>query len=277
MQVHITGVEGAPHTDWKVEIAHDPFLSPTFVAMTLGSALEATSSERRDMTYRISSRIELEGYGTLTLLDYGAGSGGIPDAQDFERSQLVKALGGLLTNPWEPVRIKSVETTIALEFRREVSVLRGAKVLEPIVDAGKPARIALTLEPYRGPIETRVLEVPLPAELAGREVEIELEPGGEAERALPAARNLAELLSMLPRRTYAPESVVATVRLRESGAAQHGKIASRLPPGALDTLRPTSSSSGPETFVSESRHSTALGLYLQGKDTVRVAIRQPWR
>ena len=47
------------------------------------------------------------------------------------------------------------------------SMLRGAKVLEPEVDAGSPVRIRLTLQPYQGKVETRDIEVKLPGR-AGR-------------------------------------------------------------------------------------------------------------
>src|SRR5207245_107312 len=45
MRVDIEGVDGAPHPTWNVEVANDPFMAPSFTAMALGSAVEATTSE----------------------------------------------------------------------------------------------------------------------------------------------------------------------------------------------------------------------------------------
>jgi hypothetical protein len=273
MRVELDGVAGAPHPTWNVEVADDQFMAPSFVAMVLGSAVEATTSERRDMTWRAVSKLDLAKYGTVTLTDFGAGNGNAPGSDDFARGRLVRALGTLLNNPWEDVHVNKVETTMKIDFARDVAMLRGTKILEPEIDAGQPARIRLELEAYHGKIESKVIEVPVPAELAGREVEIELAPGYEVERPLPTPSSVAELVATLPQQTFDPESVVASFRLRENGAAYRGKLVSRLPPGALDTLRPTTASDAPETFVAQVQTPVPLGRYLVGHDTVRVDVR----
>ena len=40
------------------------------------------------------------------------------------RTRLVKALGSLLNNPWEPVTIESIDTSVRVTFAREVVTLR---------------------------------------------------------------------------------------------------------------------------------------------------------
>ena len=59
------------------------------------------------------------------------------------RTRLVKALGSLLNNPWEPVTIESIDTSVRVTFAREVVTLRGDKLLETEVDAGQPVKIRL--------------------------------------------------------------------------------------------------------------------------------------
>lgn len=273
MHVEIDGVDGAPHPRWNVEIAHDQFLAPAFTAMAIGSAVETTTAERRDLTWRATSKLKVGRYGTITLVDFGAGNGSPPSSDDFVRSRLVRAMGAILNNPWEGATVERVDTSVKITFDREVATLRGAKLLEPEIDAGAPARIRLELQPHQGKIESRVIEVPVPAELAGRDVEIELAPGYEVERPLATPNNLAELVALLPGQYFDAESVVATFKLRENGAAYRGQVASRLPPGALDTLRPTSDSDAPETFGAQVSTAVPLKLFLVGKDTVTVRIR----
>jgi hypothetical protein len=273
MRFEIQGVPGAPHPIWNVQVAHDPFMAPSFAAMVFGNAVEATTSERRDMTWRAVSRLKLAKYGTITLNDFGAGNGGPPGADDFARGRLVRAVGSLLANPWEDVGIERIDTVMKVDFQRDVSALRGARLLQPELDAGAPARIELSLENYRGAVETQVIDVPVPAELAGREVEIELEPGYDVERPIATPSNVAELVASLAQQSFDPESIVATFKLRENGAAYRGKVASRLPPGALDTLRPTTTSDAPETFVAEAQIAVPLKRFIVGKDTVRVDVR----
>lgn len=273
MRVRIDGVDGAPHPVWNVEIAHDQFMAPAFTAMAIGSAVETTTSERRDMTWRATSKLSIAGYGTITLTDFGTGAGNPAGPDDFMRARIVKAMGALLNNPWEPVMVERVETTLDVTFEREAALLRGAKVLEPEIDAGRPARVRLDVQPYQGKIESRVIEIPIPLELAGREVEIELAPGYDVERPLPTPDSVAELLAALPAQTYDIESVVASFRLRENGVAYRGKVASRLPPGAVDTLRTVSDSDAPEAFVSQVQVAVPLQGVLVGRDTVRVNVR----
>ena len=56
-------------------------------------------------------------------------------------------------------RQDAVDTTVKMSFERELLMLRGAKLLEPEIDAGQPVRIRLTLQPFQGKVETRDIEV----------------------------------------------------------------------------------------------------------------------
>ena len=273
VHLEIQGVAGAPKPIWNMEVAHDQFMAPSFVAMALGSGVEETTSERRDLTWRAVSRIKVAHHGSIDVLDFGAGNGNPMGADDFVRGRIVKAVGQLLNNSWEPVVLEGIDTTVKVTFDREVLGLRGAKVLEPEVDAGSPVHIRLDLQPFQGRPESRVIEVKVPAEMAGHEVEIELTPGWETDRPLPTADSVAELMSNLESVTFDPESVVATFRLRETGASYKGKIASRLPPGALDTLRPSSQTDAPEIFAAQVQTAIPLKRFLTGHDAVRVMIR----
>jgi hypothetical protein len=275
--VEVSGSPGAPHPLWNMQVAHDPFLATQFVAIAIGNALETTASERLDTTWRARTEIEVEGRGTIELLDFGSGADRPIGAGDMMRSQMADALGMLLNNPWEPVRVKSVKTKLALSFGREVMRLRGAQVLEPEIDAGQAAHIRLTLQHYRGETETKVIEVPIPADLAKQTVEIRIQPGYEIDRVWPAPENLADLMAMLPKLRYDPESIVASYRLADAGASYRGNVAQRLPIGAADTLRPTSQSVAPDVFGAMRFVSFPVQGFVTGQDMVRVQVREVLR
>lgn len=277
LRVEVQGVPGAPHPVWNMEVAHDEFLAPNFAAVAIGSALETTTAERLDMTWRARSRVRLVGHGAIEIEDFGSGNRRPIGPSDFGRSRLTEALGALLNNPWQSVEVQRVDTTVRVTYGREVMKLRGAQVLEPELDAGQPARIRLTLRHYRGKTVTRVIEVPLPRSLAGETVEIKLEPGHKVERVVPAPENLAELIHMLPRTYFDPETVVASYKLPEASATYRGKVAHRLPVGAADTLRPSSQSVAPEVFAAHRQVAFPLGAFMTGQDTVRVEIRHVMR
>jgi SpoIVB peptidase S55 len=279
MHIEITGVDGAPKPVWNVFVAHDQFMAPAFAAMAIGSAVEETTSERRDMTWRLTSKIKIARYGTITIVDFGSGNGNPVGSDDIARTRLVKALGALLNNPWEPVTIESIDSSVRVTFAREVVTLRGAKLLETEVDAGQPVKIRLDLEPYQGKIEPKVIELELPKGLLGR-AEIELAPGYDVARPLPQPNSLAELIANLPNQTFDPQSIVATIRLvgmKEVGVAYNGKIAARLPQGAAEVLRPVSETNAPETFEAVVQTAIPLKAFLVGRDMVRVTMRSVLR
>ena len=271
--VEITGVPGAPHKNWSFMIAHDKFMSPSFVALAVGSAIEATTSERRDVTWHATTEIDLAGFGTLKIDDGGVAVGGTPDSEDWSRSRAVQAIGSLLNNAWQPVRIEKVHTKVDVRFARDSYRLRGVEAVADVIDAGQPAVLRLHLVPYAGPPEQKIIEVPIPKELAGKEVDIEIAPGYAESPDLPAPERLSELVANLPRRYFPLDSVVASIKLAEHGVAFHGQVAERLPPGALDMLRPASDTKSPEPFVSYLRTAIPINRLLDGKDHVKVRIR----
>jgi hypothetical protein len=187
-------------------------------------------------------------------------------------SNLIDSIGGLMSNPWEPVLIESVDMNIELRYAREILRLRGAEVLEPEVDAGQPARIRLTLLPYSGAPITRVVSVPLPAHLAGETLTLEINPGYAEERDRAEPENLAEFVRTLADRVYPPKSLVVSFEAGDGAVAYRGHVATHLPPGALDSIRPVTTSVAPSSFKSRVRHVVPMPEYVIGQDKVEVTI-----
>src|SRR5580698_8503236 len=109
VDLEIAGVVGAPKLHWHAELTDDKFLAPGLAATVIESAIEATTSERRDLTWKMTSRVTITGHGAVDLEDNGIASGGTPDASDWIHSKLVNTVGDVLNNPWEPARIESVQ------------------------------------------------------------------------------------------------------------------------------------------------------------------------
>jgi hypothetical protein len=271
--MNIKGVPGAPHTKWQFEVSHEKFMTPAFMSVALGNALQATASERQDVSWSATSRLKVRGYGDVTLEDFGVAIGGTPEAQDFIRSNLVDAVGGLLNNPWEPVVIERADMQIELRFAREILRLRGVELFDPQVEAGNPARIRLTLVPYVGPAVTRVVSIPIPAHLAGQSVELRIGPGYEEERDVADPENVPELIRNLENPVYPPKSIVITYKDGASAVSYKGRVAKTLPPGALDAIRPTTSSLAPDAFRSEAHVVVDIGKYVVGRDRVSVTVK----
>jgi hypothetical protein len=269
----VKGVPGAPFTKWNFEVAHEKFMTPSFMAIALGNALQAVASEHQDVSWEAKTRLQIEGYGEVVLEDFGVSVGGTPEAQDFVRSNLVRAVGALLNNPWQPVFMKSARMDIELRYAREIYRLRGAEVLDPEIDAGEPARVRLTLVPWAGPTVTKIVSVPVPAYLAGQTVNMEIVPGYLEERDVADPENLRELVQSLENPVYPAKSVVFTFGGGDAAVSYRGHVAKNLPPGAVDSIRPMTSSVAPESFPSELRYVAALSQFMTGRDRVSVSVK----
>lgn len=273
LSMEIKGADGIPKKSWNVEIAEDRFMSGSLVASVLGSIVDASVSERRDVTWRLKSKVTVRGHGTIELEDFGIAVGGMPDSGDFAHAKVGRAVGEVLNNPWEQVHVDKVESVLTVDYTRELWKLRGVDVIDAWVDVGQAARIRVHLVPFAGPEITKVLEVRFPEELAGREVEVEITPGYGVVPDLAAPQNLSDLLSNSTKQTVLPRSLVLSYRTRSSGVAFKGHVADRLPPFALDALRPTSSDVAPDAFPSYTRSITPLDRYVEGSDRVKIHVK----
>jgi hypothetical protein len=277
VDVDIVGVPGAPKTHWHSEVAQDKFLAPGLAATVLGSLVEATTSERRDLTWKLSTHIAVEGHTAIDLEDEGVASGGTPDAGDFQRAKVVTALGDVLNNPWEYARIDAVRARFEVRYSHDVWRLRGVQALDPVVDAGQRARFAVHLVPEHGPEVIRTVDVVMPEELVGKDVEVEFVPGYEVAPELPAPENLDQLLANEPRATITARSLVVQFRVPSQGIAYRGHVTQRLPFFTLDALRPLSGDTGPDPFPSWSRTIVPMELFVEGKDKVKIKVRSVMR
>lgn len=269
----VKGAAGAPVTDWNFEVAHEKFMTPAFMAVALGNAMQTTAAERQDVTWTVKSKLVTKDHGTILLEDQGVSIGGTPDEREFAESPLVKAAGAILNNPWEPTVLVSAEVELELRYEREILRLRGADLLDAEVDAGEPARVRLTLEPYTGKAITRVISIPLPRHLAGETVNITFEPGYNVAYERAAPESLGELVRNLENQTYPAKSVVASFSSGSSAVAYKGRVAKNLPPGALDSIQPVTTSVAPDAFGTQVRRVFALGQFMTGQDNVSVKIR----
>ncbi len=273
VDVDITGTTGAPRTHWHSEVTEDKFLAPSMSAVVLSSVIEATTSERRDFTWKLTTKVDIAGHGTVDLEDVGVAEGGPPDTGEWFRSKLVATVGDVLSNPWEHVHITRVQARFDVKYTRDVWRLRGTEVLDPVVDAGSKARLRLHLVPEDGPEVTRVVEVTMPGELEGKDVEVEVVPGFEVAPQVAAPESLDELLANEPKQTVDPRSIVLQFHVPSQGIAYRGHVTQRLPPFTLDALRPQTSDNGPETFQSWARTVVPLDWLVEGRDKVKIRVR----
>ncbi|MFO0677239.1 MAG: hypothetical protein U0169_11950 [Polyangiaceae bacterium] len=275
--IALHGVTGAPKTSWAIEVAEERFMAGAMMATALGSVLEATASERRDVTWVLRSKVQLRGHGAVELEDFGVGPAAGPDADDFGRSRLIRLVGEVLNNPWEHAHIERIDTTLDIRFARESVRLRGVDLESAVIDAGSKARVRLHLVAPFGGETTKVVEVPLGAEFAGKEVELEVLPGYEVSWEYASPENFPDLVAMARRQTYDAKTVVVQYKSPDGGVAFRGHVATRLPDFAVDTLRTAQTSVGPEPVTSWVRTVLPVDRFMEGRDKVKVKVRSVQR
>jgi hypothetical protein len=273
VSMKIRGVQGLPNANWNFEIAHEKFMTPSFVAVAFGSALQAIANERQDVSWNATTSVEIKDFGVLKVEDYGVAVGGTPEPSEFGRSNLVRAIGAIMNNPWKPAFIERVSMEMELRYSREILRLRGAEALAPEIEAGQPAKIRLTFQPFSGPEVKRIISVPIPAHLAGQTLTLEIGPGYAEEREAAPPDTLAAMIRNLENQAFPPKSAVVTYSTGSPAVSFRGRVAKNLPPGALDALRPTTSSVAPDAFQSNSRLVVPLSDFMVGRDKVTFRVR----
>ncbi|MGC4066951.1 MAG: hypothetical protein QM784_20405 [Polyangiaceae bacterium] len=277
VHLEIEGVEGVKSVPWNFEVAHEKFMTPSFLSMAIASAIQSTTAEKRDVSWAIDSEVTVDGLPKLTFEDFGVAVGGMPAADDIISTNVVEAVGALLNNPWQPVHVSSVRAKLKIRYAREIYRLRGAELLEQEIDAGEPARIKLRLVPYDGPVQETVLVVPIDCNRAGERVTLEIVPGYTEAREMAPAETLSELARNLDEPVHLPKSVVVKFSNPGGTLALHGRVAAILPPGAMDLLSSTNTTVAPATFAATTRSVHALPFYVLGRDRVTVEVRPVMR
>lgn len=277
MSIAIKGAPGITKTSWNVNVADDRFMSASLIASVLGSIVDATIAERRDVTWHLGTKLTVRGRPPIALDDFGVAVGGMPDAGDFAGSKIGRAIGEVLNNPWEDTRIEKVEGTLMVDYSRDLWRLRGIDVLDPVVDVGQPARLRVHLVPVAGPETTKIVELRFPESLAGSDVDLEIAPGYAVVPDLAAPQSLDDLLANSTKQSLFPKSIVVQYRNHTQGVAYKGHVADRLPTFALDALRPWSSDVAPDPFASQARVVVPLERYVSGSLRARVRIKSVLR
>ena len=273
LSTEIIGAAGIPKKIWNVEVAEERFMTSGLLASVYGSIIDASVIERRDVTWKLKSKVTIRNHGTIEVEDFGVATGGMPDASDLSHAKVVRAVGEVLNNPWELTHIDRIESTLSVDYSRELWRIRGVDVLEPVIDAGQTVHVRVHLVPFVGPETTKVLEMRIPEEMIGKEVELEVVPGYAVAPDLAAPQTLGDLLANSTRQSLLPKSIVLQFKRRTVGMAYKGHVADRLPSFAADAMRPSTSDVVPDVLPSYARAVVALDRYVEGGDRAKIKVR----
>jgi hypothetical protein len=156
-------VEGArpASQQFRFELVEDRLLAAQLAGLATMNSLLESGGTGPGQTLAWTLTLHRPGAPALVLQDLSSGESPVGEAA----SAINGPLGFLFGNPFERLRLDSIDVAIQLSRGRKLWALRSARLLDAAVRPGGRARIECRIERWRGPTETRLIEVPVAAEL----------------------------------------------------------------------------------------------------------------
>lgn len=270
--VRIHGVQGLPRTEWHMEVASHRSLTPMLVFAAIANALRAASADQTDVVFTARSRVTIERIGPVEVEDIGYVAEGITDPGALLQMRLFSLLDVAYGNPFEEARVRSVELDLSLRFVHEEVRILDAAVAQNEVDPGATVAVHVTVRGFGGAETTRIIQVPIPVEAAGQQIELAFEPGDTVAIEQPIPRSLEDLVQAA-RAGYPSTSLVVSTRMPLRGLRMRGHVVRSLPGSALDALQTSNDSDPAQMFQTNDRRVIDFGQVLQGSARIRLDVR----
>ncbi len=177
LAVRIEGARSAPQR-FRFELVEDRALAAQLVGLaTLNSLLES-GGIGPGQTLAWTLTLHRRAAPPLVLQDLSASESPTGEAA----GAITGPLAFLFGNPFERLRLDSIEVAIQVSPGRRSWALRSARLLDAAVRPGGRARVECRIERWRGPIETRLIEVPVATELPDGRYSLWVGGGAELSR-----------------------------------------------------------------------------------------------
>ncbi|MGB5503653.1 MAG: SpoIVB peptidase S55 domain-containing protein, partial [Polyangiales bacterium] len=228
IRVKVNGAEGAPKTEWNVEVASHRVLTPGIVFAVIANAVKSTASDATDVIFRARSKIGIEGHGVVSLEEQGFSPMGAASAAVFSQLRMFGLMEAAFANPFEISRVTSIDLELDLELSREVFQISDASVAYDEVDPGEEVTIYVKLRRVEQPDTIRAVKVRVPEAAAGQTIRVAILPGNKVAVEQPRARSLGDLIERANRR-YAANSMVVALQMPTRGLRFEGHVVDSLP------------------------------------------------
>jgi hypothetical protein len=276
VRVKINGVEGAPKTEWNVEVASHRVLTPAIVFAAIANAVKSTASDATDVVFRARSRIGIEGHDVVELDEQGFSPMGAASPAAFSQLRMFALMEAAFANAFESSRVTSVDLELDLDFTRQVFQVVDVSVPSEEVDPGRTVTMYVRMRRVDRPDLIRAVEVFIPQAAAGSTVKVAVAAGNQIDIEQPEAGSLADLIAQTQRR-YPATSMVVALQMPTRGLRFEGHVVDALPPSALNSLRLVSSSENSQPFITQSRTEVAMPQVVVGGARLILRVRETAR
>lgn len=274
LTVRVHGVEGAPRTEWHMEVASHRVLTPVLINAAINNAISATAADATDVMFEATSRVEIAGRPqVIEVTDRGFSGAGAANPMALSSIRLFSILEMIYGNPFQEARARRIEVDLNLRFERRTTRIVDASIAGREADPGSTVPVRVVLRRWDQSEEVRIVPVRIPERVAGQNVEIEIEGGGTVAVQRLSPRNLEELLSTVHQQ-YPDTSMVVSLEMPSRGLRFGGHVVRDLPRSALDALQLRNDGDRNRPFVTYDRREIALGEIVSGNARVELSVRR---
>jgi hypothetical protein len=272
VRVKVNGVEGAPKTEWRVDVASHRVLTPSIVFGVIANAVKSTAGDVTDVIFRARSKIGIEGHGVIALDEQGFSPMGAASPAVFSQLRMFALMEAAFANPFESSRVTSIDLELDLERSREVFQVSDASVAYDEVDPGEEVTIYVRLRRVDLPDTLRAVKVRIPTAAAGQTVRVAVAAGNQVAIEQPRPGSLGDLIEQAQRR-YPATSLVVALQMPTRGLRFEGHVVDSLPASALNSLQLVSSTEDSRPFVTQSRTEIKLQQVVVGGANLALRVR----
>ena len=272
VRVKVNGVEGAPKTEWHVEVASHRVLTPGIVFGVIANAIKSTESDVTDFIFRARSKVGIEGHGVISLDEQGFSPMGAASPTVFAQLRMFGLMEAAFANAFESSRVTSIDLELDLERSREVYQVTDASVAYDEVDPGEEVTVYVRLRQVDRPDTIRAVKVFIPKAAAGQTVRVRVAGGNQVAIEQPRPGSLDDLIEQAQRR-YPATSLVVALQMPTRGLRFEGHVVDSLPASALNSLQLVSTTGDSRPFVTQSRTEIKLQQVVVGGATLALRVR----
>ncbi|MGB5310554.1 MAG: hypothetical protein WBN38_00700, partial [Polyangiales bacterium] len=273
VRVKINGVEGAPKTEWNVEVASHRVLTPSIVFGVIANAVSSTASDATDVIFRARSKISIEGHGTVSLEEQGFSPMGAASPAVFSQLRMFGLMEAAFANTFEISRPTSIDLELDLELSRSVYQVVDASIAHDEVDPGEELTIYVRMRRVDAPDLMRAVKVRVPEAAAGSTVRVTVAAGNQVPIEQPRPGSLDDLIEQANRR-YPATSLVVSLQMPTRGLTFEGHVVDSLPASALSSLQLVSSSEDSQPFITQSRTEIPMPQVVIGGAKLALRVRE---
>jgi hypothetical protein len=266
--------------EFHYEVLNNSRLTPVAMMSTVFSALQGVNESGEDVTYRMSGKIDVNGYPEVRLQNmFAPTDAGLPAAL-APAMALGDRFGRIYQNPYGKPKVKGVELDFDMVRERKSAQLESVRTDVTEARPGDDIVIEAVLRPYRGERIVRQIPVKIPTSTPKGTLRILVSDGMTLDRLRGMAGNFGRKLDLattiaLLNKDHSNDRLYVSLMEANPQAMVEDKVMPTLPlsvMNVMDGMRGTQDMivTG-ESSVNES--STPLDYVVSGAQVITVSVK----